>query len=271
MNDQNSPFFQDKAVRQALYYALDRKQLVNQAAAGQGIPANSIMLPENWAYDPNIPQYTYDPNRAGQLLDQAGWTVSPKDGVRYKKGQPLQFLLHTNDDPTHVALIQQIAEAWQKIGVRAVPTPVTKADLVRELLAPRHFAAALTEWETPGDPDPYSLWHSTQTKEGGYNFSDWNNEEADKIMEKARFTANEEERKKLYGRFQEIFADELPALPLYYPVYTYGVSTRVQNVQIPSLNQPSERFTNFADWYMVTRRVPANQIPTDAPPTPPGQ
>ncbi|MCX6043886.1 MAG: ABC transporter substrate-binding protein [Chloroflexi bacterium] len=271
LNDQNAPFLQEKTVRQALYYGLDRKQLINQAAAGQGIPANSIMLPENWAYDPKLPQYAYDPARARQMLDQAGWVDSNNDGVRDKKGQPLQFILHTNDDPTHVALIQQIAAAWQQIGVRAVPTPVTKADLVRELLAPRHFDVALTEWEATGDPDPYTLWHSTQTKEGGSNFAGWSNEEADKVMERARFTTNEEERKQLYWRFQEIFSDELPALPLYYPVYTYGFSTRVHDVQIPSLNQPSERFSNFADWYIVTRRVPSNQIPTDTPPTPPGQ
>jgi peptide/nickel transport system substrate-binding protein len=148
---------------------------------------------------------------------------------------------------------------------------VSKADLLLKYLTPRQFDIALTEWEASGDPDPYSLWHSSQAKGGGFNFGSWSNEEADKLMERARFVVNEDERRKLYWRFQEIFAEELPALPLYYPVYTYGVSTRVQNVQIGSLNQPSERFGSFADWYMVTRRVPSNQIPTDAPPTPPGQ
>jgi peptide/nickel transport system substrate-binding protein len=67
-----------------------------------------------------------------------------------------------------------------------------------------------------------------------------------------------------------LIADELPALPLYYPVYTYGVSDTVYNVQMGSINQPSERFKTFADWYMVTKRVPANQAADLAPPTPPG-
>lgn len=269
--DPNAPFFQDKAVRQALYYGLDRKGLIDNAAAGQGILANSIMLPENWAFNPNVPQYAYDLERARKLLDQADWVDANKDGVREKNGQPLQFLLYTNDDSTHVALMERIAADWQKLGVRAVPTPVSKADLLLKYLTPRQFDVALTEWEASGDPDPYSLWHSSQAKGGGFNFGGWSNEEADKLLEKARFVINENERRKLYWRFQEIFAEELPALPLYYPVYTYGVSTRVQNVQIGSLNQPAERFANFADWYIVTRRVPANQIPTDVPPTPPGQ
>ena len=64
--------------------------------------------------------------------------------------------------------------------------------------------------------------------------------------------------------------NELPAAPLYYPVYTYGVSSDVHNVQIGALNQASERFETFADWYMLTRRVPANQVPDDAPPAAPG-
>jgi hypothetical protein len=57
---------------------------------------------------------------------------------------------------------------------------------------------------------------------------------------------------------------------LYHPVYSYGVSRRVQNVQLGALNEPSERFDNYRDWYIVTRRVPANQAPKSLPPTPPG-
>jgi peptide/nickel transport system substrate-binding protein len=105
---------------------------------------------------------------------------------------------------------------------------------------------------------------------GGQNFTGWANPEADELLEKARAITNENERRDLYVRFQDIFAEEAPAVLLYYPVYTYGVNTRVHNVQIGSLNQPPERFETFADWYMLTRRVPANQVPAAAPPTPPG-
>ena len=80
---------------------------------------------------------------------------------------------------------------------------------------------------------------------------------------------SEQDRKANYYRFQELFADELPALPLFYPVYTYGVSSKVHNVQIGSLNSPAERFETFYDWYMLTRRVPVSQVPPQTPPTPP--
>jgi peptide/nickel transport system substrate-binding protein len=264
------PFLQDKAVRQALYYGLDRVRLIDEVAAGQGIIAHSPLLPENWAYNPNVRKYNYEPQTASQLLDQAGWIDSDGDGIRDKDGRPLRFLLYANDDPARVALIERIATNWRAIGVDAQPTPVTFAGLVSDFLNPRRFDAALIGWELTGDPDPYPLWHSTQAEGGGQNYSGWSNEEADNVMEQARSIVNEDERKALYGRFQELFSEEAPALLLYYPVYTYGVSTGVHNVQIGSLNRPSERFATFADWYMLTRRVPANQVPGGAPPTPPG-
>lgn len=263
-------FFQEKNVRHALYYGLNRERLVDEVAGGQGVVAHSIVLPDNWAYDRAIKKYDYDPATANRLLDEAGWVDQDGDGVREKDGKPLRFLLYSNDDPARQALIEQIAKDWRVIGVDAQPTPVTFAGLVADFLNPRRFDAALIGWEIPGDPDPYPLWHSTQAAGGGQNYSGWDNQEADALMEEARALTDEAQRRELYTQFQTIFAEEVPSLLLYYPVYTYGVSSRVHNVQIGALNQPSARFATFADWYILTRRVPANQVPAAVPPTPPG-
>ncbi|MEZ4867585.1 MAG: ABC transporter substrate-binding protein [Caldilineaceae bacterium] len=265
----NVPFFADQNVRQALYYGLNRTALIDEVTAGQGIVAHSPLLPENWAYNSDVPKYEYNPQQAEQLLNAAGWIDSNGDGVRDKDGRPLQFLLYSSDETLQQALIQRIADDWGKIGVRVVPTPVTFVSLVSDFLLPRKFEAALTSWDIPGDPDQYWLWHSTQAEEGGFNYAGWRNSEVDEILQQARSITDEGQRKALYDRFQIIFAEEVPSLLLYYPVYTYGVRKRVHNVQIGPLNRPAERFDNFADWYMVTRRVPANQAPTNAPPTPP--
>ena len=270
MDNANVPFFADKAVRQALYYGLNRDALVEEVAMGLGVVAHSPLLPENWAYNAKIQHYIYNSDQAKQLLDGAGWVDSNSDGVREKNGVPLQFLLYASDELLQSALIQRIALDWQAIGVRAVPTSLPFVSLMSDFLQPRKFDAALTVWDIPGDPDQYWLWHSTQIEEGGLNYAGWRNEEVDDLLQKARSISNESERKALYGRFQEIFADAAPSLLLYYPVYTYGVNKRVQNVQIGPLNRPAERFASFADWFMVTRRVPINQAPTSAPPTPPG-
>lgn len=263
------PFLQDKSVRQALYYGLNRQRLVDDILQGQGIVAHSPVPPENWAFHPGIYQYNYDRDRASQLLDEAGWVDTNGDGVRDKDGENLSFLLYTNDDPMRTALTERIAADWRAIGIDVQSAPVTFAGLISDYLNPRTFHAALIGWELTGDPDPYPLWHSTQASGGGQNFTSWSHEEADEIMEEARAIADESSRWHLYARFQDIFAEEVPAIMLYYPVYTYGVHERVHNVQIGVLNKPVDRFDTFSEWYISTRRVPANQVPGNTPPTPP--
>lgn len=264
------PFFQDTSVRQALSYGLNRNRLIEEAARGQGVLAHSPLLTENWAYNQDVKQYPYNVELAKQLLEASGWVDSNGDGVRERDGRLLSFVLLTNEDPVHRQLIEQMAADWRQIGVQAVPQPVSFAGLVSDFLTPRRFDAALISWaELAGDPDPYPLWHSSQAEEGGQNFSGWANERADEILEQARSLTDQEARRQLYVEFQNIFAEEVPALLLYYPIYAYGVSDRVKNVQIGPLNRAADRFTTFADWYIVTRRVPANQIPTTVPPMPP--
>lgn len=269
LNNPNIPFFGEKEVRQALYYGLNRDALIDDVAMGQGILAHSSLMPENWAYNPDVPQYNHDPDRARQLLESAGWIDTNGDNVREKDGVILQFLLYSPDEPFQSRLIERIAQDWEAIGVRAVPTPVTFVSLMSDFLLPRNFDAALITFDIPGDPDQYWLWHSSQSAEGGFNYAGWQNDEVDELLQDARAITDEAARRELYGRFQEIFAEEVPSLLLFYPVYTYGVDQRVHNVQIGPINRPADRFAGFADWYIVTRRVPANQVPTSVPPTPP--
>jgi peptide/nickel transport system substrate-binding protein len=260
LDNPSVPFFQEKAVRQALYYALDRHQLVASAAAGQGVVADSPIPATNWAHSADLPTYEYNPEQAKRLLEEAGWVDANGDGIREKDGQSLSFILLANEDPVRAALIEQISDYWRAVGVEAVPQRVSFAGLVGDFLAPRRFDAALVTWDISGDPDPYPLWHSSQAEEGRQNYAGWKNEEADELMIQARAKVDGEKRKALYEEFQRLFAEEVPALLLYYPAYTYGVSERVKNVQIGSLNSPADRFATFSEWYIVARRVPANQM-----------
>ncbi len=249
-NNPNVAFFQDTAVRQALLYALDRQALIDAVLYGQGIVAHSPLLPATWAYDPDVPKYAADPARAAALLDEAGWVLAEGETVRKKDGRPLAFILVGDDR----RLLEALAEAWAKIGVDAKPQPVTLAGLTADFLTPRSFDAAVVHWELAGDPDPYPLWHSTQSKDG-QNYSGWNNQAADEAIEQARSTVDPAARRKHYVEFQRIFAREVPALLLYYPVYSFGVRDKIHGVQVGPLNEPADRFRNVADWYIVTRRI----------------
>ncbi|MDH7485121.1 MAG: peptide ABC transporter substrate-binding protein [Anaerolineae bacterium] len=254
LNNPNTPQLQEKEVRQALLYALDRQALIDQATGGEGVLAHSPIVPRTWAYHQEVRHYGYEPETARALLEEAGWRDGDGDGVREKGEQRLEFILLGDDDAVRVRMLEMIAADWAEVGVRAVPQPVSFAGLVSDFLYPRHFDAALVSWELSGDPDPYPLWHSTQV-EGGQNYAGWAHRRADEIMEEARMTGDQARRMALYREFQDIFAEELPALPLFHPVYSYGVREKVQGVTIGRLNEPSDRFRTIADWYIVTRRL----------------
>ena len=262
MQRENAPFFQDKNVRQALLYAIDRQALIDDVLHGQGIMADSPIPPTGWAYDPSVRHYPADPQAAMVLLDSAGWSDTNGDRTRDKDGVEMVFTLFTSDDPSMIAMAEAIAQYWSVIGVDARVQP-QGAGLVSNYLqqSPRNFDSVLIEVGLAADPDPYPWWHSTQTGEGGQNFSGFSNREADIAIEQARAIPDQQRRTELYHTFQEIFAEEVPSLLIYYPIYTYAVDLKVQGVQLSPLLVNSDRFRNIDDWYVETQKIVVTEKP----------
>ena len=249
LSSPTAPFLTDKRVRQALSLALDRPKLIDEALNGQGVPADGPFMPGTWAYAPQqLPQPSLQ--QAAQLLAEAGWADNDGDGVRDQNDLPLSFELVGDNE----AVLQALASQWRQIGVDARPKVVDITSLATESLSPRRFDAAVTHWQLSGDPDPYPLWHSTQI-ENGQNYTGWSNLPADLLMEQGRAVTDPGLRLQLYSEFQKIFAAEMPALPLYFDVYSYGVSNQVKGVRIGRLNWPWERFRTTNEWYKVTEQV----------------
>jgi peptide/nickel transport system substrate-binding protein len=248
------PFFQEQDVRQALLYALDRQALIDRALDGQGLVADSPILPVNWAYDPSVRRYGYDPERAIGLLDASKWMDTNADRIRDKDGVTMTFTLLVREDAAMVQMAQDIVTQWQAVGVDARVQAVDGARLP-EIVRERDFDAVLVEVGLAADPDPYPLWHSTQAEAPGQNYSGFANEDADTIMEEGRATTDLERRTELYHTFQQIFAEQVPSLLIYYPIYTYAVDTRVQDVQLSPLLHTSDRFRNIEQWYVSTEEV----------------
>lgn len=267
------PQFQDAQVRQALLYGMDRQKIIDTILQGQGLVGAGPILPNSWAFDDALKKYPYDPVLAGELLDKAGWQDLNEDGVREKGGQQLAFTLITNtDDPTRARIAQQLADDWKKIGAQVNVQLVSRTALVQDNLRPRKFDAVLFGIaELPADPDPYALWHSTQTpdkSDAGQNYSGWENAEADDLLQQARRTTDLAQRADLYRQFQTLFMQDVPAAVLYYPVYTYGVDERLHGVQLAPLLDPSDRFRNISQWYINTRRVILSESQARPAPTP---
>jgi peptide/nickel transport system substrate-binding protein len=133
---------------------------------------------------------------------------------------------------------------------------------VRDFLAPRNYDAIFYEWERlPADPDPYTQWHGTQKQGVGQNFTDYNSEQANLILEEARHTIDLQRRSMLYRDFQRILAEDVPALPLYHPVYSYAIDERVHGVQVGPMQDGPDRFRTILQWYIATRRVIVSEAP----------
>lgn len=245
----NAPFFADKRVRQALWLALDQQALIDKALVGQGVPAYGPIMQGTWAYAAP-PRPAPNRERAAQLLAEAGWVDTDGDGVRDQGGKPLAFVAVGD----HEGLLSALAEQWAPLGVAVKPQVVNIISLAADYLSPRTFEAALVHWQLSGDPDPYPLWHSTQI-ENGQNYTGWDHVRADELMEQGRSTVDPGQRFRLYEEFQQIFAEELPALPLYFDVYTFAVNEKVKAVQVGRLNTPADRLLTLPQWYMVTQQV----------------
>ena len=152
--------------------------------------------------------------------------------------------------------------------MEAILEPVAPENMLSEYLDPRDYQAALVEinlTRSP-DPDPYPFWDQAQIT-GGQNYAQWNDRQASEYLEEARVTLDRSERIRLYNNFQVRFASELPALPLFYQIYNYGIDQRVNGVTIGSLYQPSDRFAEVIKWFLLAERS-LEPDPTEVETTP---
>jgi peptide/nickel transport system substrate-binding protein len=263
-NPQNS-FFQESETRHALMHALNRQRLIDQFLDGQGIVANGPIFPGTWAYldTDEIPEY--DVEAGIDLLKGNGYTIPAEGGrVRAKDGEFLRFTLIHPDDDQHTQIAEWIRDSWEQIGVDVNLEALSYEELV-ENLSSRDYAAALVDLNLARfpDPDPYPFWHQAQIT-GGQNYTQWNDRIASEYLEQARVTLDIEERARLYRNFQVRFVRELPALPLFYPVYTYAVSSDVQGVRVGPLFDPSDRLSHLTEWFLQTEIGGTPQIGVDS-------
>lgn len=259
--------FGDVRVRQALAYGLDRQSVVNEVLAGQAILPATPLIPGTWAYaTEGVSTYAHDVERAEELMVEAGWRrPSITETLRNAEGQALAFSLVASNDPLDKAVAEAVAAQWQSMGVSVTVEAVPPLAL-SGILDSRSYEAALARLIIPGDPDPYPFWHETQALPGqGQNYAGYGNRRISEIIEQARTTPRRDERLALYKEFQQLFMEEVPAIPLYVPVYTYAMDVRVNGGQLGPLMSSGDRFLSLADWYVLQRRVVASAAEEASP------
>jgi peptide/nickel transport system substrate-binding protein len=261
-------FFQDVNVRKALMQGINRQGMIDTLKNGQAILADGPIFPGTWAYYDGIERYSYNPNQAISLLREAGFTIPAAGGdIRTSAdGTVLSIELLYPDDREHATLVNTIRNDWAALGVQVTLNPLPYDQLVSEHLDTRNYQAALVDLNLSHspDPDPYPFWHQTQIT-SGQNYSKWDDRQASEYLEQARISTDLAERTRLYNNFQVRWSQELPALPLFYPVYTYAVSSDVHGVSIGPILEPADRFNHVTNWYLVTSHSTGTETTTPTP------
>lgn len=243
----NRPLFQDRRVRQALSSAINKQEIIDGVLLGLGQAATGPYKPDTWVYNPDVPRYPYDPERARTLLAEAGWTDSDGDGVLDRDGKPFTFTIVTNQgNDLRVKCGEIIQRRFKEVGVDVKLRVIEWASFLHEFINPGNFDATILGWSGGPEPDAYNVWHSSKTRPGELNFIGFKNAEVDEVLEKGRRTFDLAERKVAYDRFQEILAAEQPYTFLYVSDALPAVAARFRGIE-PA---PAGIMHNFIKWYV---------------------
>jgi peptide/nickel transport system substrate-binding protein len=242
-----NPLFTDKRVRQAIAYGINKDEIIQGVLLGLGKPATGPYKPGTWVYNPHVKVYPYDPQKAKELLADAGWKDNDGDGILDNNGQPFVFEIITNQgNEIRAKCAEIIQRRLAEIGIKVKIRVLEWAAFVNDFINKRRFDVTILGWSIPLDPDIYDVWHSSKTGPQELNFISYKNEEVDKLIEKGRGTFNQMERKKYYDRIQEILAEEQPYTFLYVPDALPIVHARFRGV-VPA---PLGIGHNFIKWYV---------------------
>jgi peptide/nickel transport system substrate-binding protein len=234
----DNPILQDTKVRQALLYGIDRKTISHQLFEDKQPVADSNISPLNDSYDPDVPKYAYDPARAQQLLQEAGWTPG-KDGILQNgSGEKLTLELMTTAGNRTRELVEQVLQSqWKQIGVdikiHNEPPRVFFGDILHQR---KHTGMAMFAWVSPPDSVPRSTLHSEMIPSeangwSGQNIGAYKNPQMDKLLDALELELDPAKRKPMWVELQQIYATELPALPLYFQADAFVLPKWLDNLK----------------------------------------
>ena len=216
--------FQDKRVRQAVNYAIDRAAIIKNTLNGYGRPLATSIIPEAFGYNPNIKPYPYDPERAKKLLAEAGYPNGFEVGYDTTIGR------YPQDKEIAEVVVGQLAKVGIKVNLQAFEWGAFYDGVRAKKRAPIHDIGMSSEFF---DADNTMSLHFKK----GTIWSRWDNPEFDKLVVTARSTMNEKARLQALWRAGEIQHEEAPMVFLHQVSYLYGVNKRVKNWQ-PTNTEP---------------------------------
>jgi len=224
----------DLRVRQALSYAINKPAIIDVAADGRAEEAHGPLPPTMWGYWDGVEQisYSHDLERAGELLDDAGWTLESGNSVRTRDGEPLEITLYLTSFDHWVLTAEMLQAQWRELGVD-VQIENYEWGTVLEYLADGRHHTALMGYSTSNDPDwLYRVFHSSQAGGAGINRHHIRDDELDRLVEKQRHTMDPEQRLEYAAEAQRFVVEQAVQAPIYILTEYVAVNQNVEGFAI---------------------------------------
>jgi peptide/nickel transport system substrate-binding protein len=206
------PILKKVEVRRAIHHAIDREKICRDLLRGHGVPTDTMLAQGHWARAENLPAYPYDPARAKQLLDQAGYRDPDGDGP--KPRFTLTFKTSTNAEANLRAEMTQ--QMLRQVG-NDMKIQASELGTFLEDIGKGNFQLYSLSRNGIQDPDfYYIIFHSRNFPPNGQNRGYYSNPRVDQLIQQGRSTFDRARRKQIYAEIQRIIQDDLPYVNLYH-------------------------------------------------------
>ena len=240
--------FDDKRVRQAINYAIDKQEIIDGVYLGLGINIASPYKPGTRWSNPALKPYGYDPTKAKTLLKEAGFADTDGDGIVELNGKPFSFEIVTNQnkerEKSAVLIQRRLMEVGIKVNIRAIEW----ASFISRFIKTGDFDVVLLGWGLGLDPDQFNIWHSSQQGGDKFNFIGYNNPAVDKLLEQGRVELDPDKRQKIYHEFAKVLLEDSPIVYLSAGYGLTAIHKRVKGIDSPA--PPAGIGWNSYDWYI---------------------
>jgi peptide/nickel transport system substrate-binding protein len=242
----DNPILKDIRVRRALILGIDRDAISQKLFAGRQPVAHTSVNPLDWVYADDIPQYAYDPKKAAGLLAEAGWSLGKKGFRHNDKGKRLTLVLMTTAGNRTRELVEQVLQSqWKALGIDVRIKNEPARVFFGQTVTQRKFTGlAMFAWISAPEGVPRTTLHSEHIPNkdnnfAGQNYTGFRNAEMDDLLEAIEIELDRGKRGKLWHRLQEIYATELPVIPLYFRAEPYILPKWLTGVEPTGHQDPS--------------------------------
>ncbi|HEU5432823.1 MAG TPA: peptide ABC transporter substrate-binding protein [Thermomicrobiales bacterium] len=247
------PVFQDKAVREAMYAAMDKQNIIDKVYYGLPAPSETYLPEASWAFDPDLPAQKFDIEHAKQVLDAAGWKPGA-DGVREKDGVKLSFTTSTTaGNKVREQAQQYLQQTWKEAGIDMQINNMPAAVIWGDYYNKSQYDTVMIGLNAGlgSDPEATTRFGSNYIPAqggGGQNTMQYKNPDLDKLLDAGAKELDQDQRKAIYFKVQEILRNDLAYLPIFHYITLEGTKEGLQEYK-PSVFVVSNQWnTNVWSW-----------------------